>query len=69
MNAGSALDRLPLRGFKDFYQYASTTRVIAGRDLLESTVLTQGAAEVARQMAALPPVADCVPVLAEIARG
>jgi alcohol dehydrogenase class IV len=35
--AGSALDRAPLRGFKDFYQYASTTRVIAGRDLLEST--------------------------------
>ena len=27
----------PLRGFKDFYQYASPTRVIAGRDLLEST--------------------------------
>ena len=35
--AGSALDRAPLRGFKDFYQYASTTRVIAGRDLLGST--------------------------------
>jgi alcohol dehydrogenase class IV len=33
----SALDPGPLRGFKDFYQYASTTRVIAGRDLLEST--------------------------------
>jgi alcohol dehydrogenase class IV len=35
--AGSALDAPPLRGFKDFYQYASPTRVIAGRDLLEST--------------------------------
>ena len=34
---GSALDRLPLGGFKDFYQYASPTRVIVGRDLLEST--------------------------------
>ena len=37
MEAGSALDRTPLRGFKDFYQYACTTRVIAGRDLLSST--------------------------------
>jgi alcohol dehydrogenase class IV len=37
MEAGSALDRTPLRGFKDFYQYAGTTRVIAGRDLLSST--------------------------------
>ncbi len=37
MEAGSALDRIPLRGFKDFYQYAGTTRVIAGRDLLSST--------------------------------
>ena len=35
--AGSALDAAPLRGFKDFYQYASTTRIIAGRDLLGST--------------------------------
>ena len=35
--AGSALDRAPLEGFKDFYQYASPTRVIAGRELLEST--------------------------------
>jgi alcohol dehydrogenase len=35
--AGSALGAVALRGFKDFYQYASTTRVIAGRDLLEST--------------------------------
>ncbi|MGH2762649.1 MAG: iron-containing alcohol dehydrogenase [Thermoleophilaceae bacterium] len=34
--AGSALDRTPLRGFKDFYQHAATTRVIAGRDLLGS---------------------------------
>jgi alcohol dehydrogenase len=37
MEAGSALDAAPLRGFKDFYQYAATTRIIAGRDLLEST--------------------------------
>ena len=36
MSADSALDRAPLRGFKDFYQYASTTRVIAGRDLLDA---------------------------------
>jgi alcohol dehydrogenase class IV len=35
--AGSALDRAPLEGFKDFYQYASPTRVIAGRELLDST--------------------------------
>ncbi|HLM08875.1 MAG TPA: iron-containing alcohol dehydrogenase, partial [Thermoleophilaceae bacterium] len=35
--AGSALDAAPLRGFKDFYQYAATTRVIAGRHLLDST--------------------------------
>jgi alcohol dehydrogenase class IV len=35
--AASALDALPLRGFKDFYQYANPTRVIAGRGLLEST--------------------------------
>ena len=35
--AGSALDRAPLEGFKDFYQYASPTRVIVGRELLEST--------------------------------
>ena len=37
MEAGSALGPTPLRGFKDFYQYAGTTRVIAGRDLLSST--------------------------------
>jgi alcohol dehydrogenase class IV len=37
MEAGSALEPTPLRGFKDFYQYAATTRVIAGRDLLSST--------------------------------
>jgi alcohol dehydrogenase class IV len=37
MEAGFALGPTPLRGFKDFYQYASTTRVIAGRDLLSST--------------------------------
>jgi alcohol dehydrogenase class IV len=36
MEAGSALDRTPLRGFKDFSQYTCTTRVIAGRDLLGS---------------------------------
>ncbi len=34
--AGSALDPTPLEGFKDFYQYSSPTRVIAGRGLLES---------------------------------
>jgi alcohol dehydrogenase class IV len=37
MEAGSALGPAPLRGLKDFYQYAGTTRVIAGRDLLSST--------------------------------
>ena len=37
MEAGSALDPTPLKGFKDFYQYAGTTRVISGRNLLEST--------------------------------
>jgi alcohol dehydrogenase class IV len=37
MEAGFALEPTPLRGFKDFYQYAGTTRVIAGRDLLSST--------------------------------
>jgi alcohol dehydrogenase class IV len=36
MEAGSALDAAPLRGFKDFYQYAATTRIVAGRDLLGS---------------------------------
>jgi alcohol dehydrogenase class IV len=35
--ANGVLGAMPLHGFKDFYQYASTTRVIAGRDLLEST--------------------------------
>ena len=35
--AGSALGAGPLSGFKDFYQYVATTRVIAGRDLLDST--------------------------------
>jgi alcohol dehydrogenase class IV len=34
---GEALERPRLEGFKDFYQYAAPTRVIAGRDLLEST--------------------------------
>jgi len=49
MSADSALDRAPLRGFKDFYQYASATRVIAGRDLLGSTgfeFLKEGAGRV-----------------------
>jgi alcohol dehydrogenase class IV len=49
MSAESALDRAPLRGFKDFYQYASTTRIIAGRDLLASTgfeFLKEGAGRV-----------------------
>jgi alcohol dehydrogenase class IV len=49
MAADSALDRAPLRGFKDFYQYTSTTRVIAGRDLLGSTgfeFLKEGAGRV-----------------------
>ena len=49
MSADSALDRAPLHGFKDFYQYATTTRVIAGRDLLESTgfeFLKEGASRV-----------------------
>jgi alcohol dehydrogenase class IV len=44
--AGSALDPTPLRGFKDFYQHASSTRVIVGRGLLESTgfeLLKEGA--------------------------
>ena len=35
--ADGVVGAMPLHGFKDFYQYASTTRVIAGRDLLEST--------------------------------
>ena len=34
---GEALERPPLRGFKDFYQHAAPTRVIAGRDLLATT--------------------------------
>lgn len=37
MEAGSALEGPQLAGFKDFYQYAGSTRVIAGRDLLGST--------------------------------
>jgi alcohol dehydrogenase len=37
VEAGSALDAAPLRGFKDFYQYAANTRIIAGRHLLGST--------------------------------
>jgi UDP:flavonoid glycosyltransferase YjiC (YdhE family) len=38
-------------------------------DFLDSSVFAEGAAEVARQMAALPPVADCVAALEELARG
>lgn len=34
---GDALAAGPMRGFKDFVQFAAPTRVIAGRDLLEST--------------------------------
>lgn len=37
MEAGDALGEHQFRGFKDFYQYAERTRVIAGRDLLSST--------------------------------
>ncbi len=37
MEAGEATDAPQMRGFKDFYQYAEITRVIAGRDLLSST--------------------------------
>ncbi|HEY6779961.1 MAG TPA: iron-containing alcohol dehydrogenase [Thermoleophilaceae bacterium] len=37
MEAGDALGVHQMAGFKDFYQYAETTRVIAGRDLLGST--------------------------------
>lgn len=33
----SALDARQMAGFKDFYQYADRTRVIAGRNLIEST--------------------------------
>jgi alcohol dehydrogenase class IV len=44
--AGSTLGPTPLQGFKDFYQHASTTRVIVGRGLLQSTgfeLLKEGA--------------------------
>ena len=38
MEAGAeAVDARRMAGFKDFYQHASTTRVIAGRELLGST--------------------------------
>ncbi len=37
MEAGSPLGARQMSGFKDFYQSASQTRVIAGRDLLAST--------------------------------
>jgi alcohol dehydrogenase class IV len=37
MEAGSELGARQMAGFKDFYQSANETRVIAGRDLLEST--------------------------------
>ena len=37
MEAGSELGARQMAGFKDFYQSAQQTRLIAGRDLLEST--------------------------------
>ena len=37
MEAGSELGGRQMAGFKDFFQAANATRVIAGRDLLEST--------------------------------
>ena len=37
MEAGSELGARQMAGFKDFYQSANATRVIAGRDLLSST--------------------------------
>ena len=37
MEAGSELGTRQMSGFKDFYQSAAQTRVIAGRDLLSST--------------------------------
>jgi alcohol dehydrogenase class IV len=37
VEAGDVLGARQLGGFKDFYQYAESTRVIAGRDLLGST--------------------------------
>ena len=37
MEGGDGFGARQMAGFKDFYQYASTTRVIAGRDLLSST--------------------------------
>ncbi len=37
MEAGSELGARQMSGFKDFYQSAQATRVIAGRDLLGST--------------------------------
>ena len=37
MEAGSELGARQMAGFKDFYQAAQATRVIAGRDLLSST--------------------------------
>jgi alcohol dehydrogenase class IV len=48
MEAG-ALDARQMAGFKDFYQYASSTRVIVGRDLLGSAgfeMQKEGAARV-----------------------
>jgi alcohol dehydrogenase len=36
MEAGDAFGAPQMRGFKDFYQYAGSTRVLAGRDLLGS---------------------------------
>jgi alcohol dehydrogenase class IV len=36
VEGGDGLGARQLRGFKDFYQYAECSRVIAGRDLLSS---------------------------------
>jgi len=41
MEAGFALGPTPMTGFKDFYQYASTTRVIAGRDIRNADLHVQ----------------------------
>jgi len=39
---GEALGARRMSGFKDFFQYASATRVVAGRDLLSSTGFEMG---------------------------
>jgi alcohol dehydrogenase class IV len=41
-DVGEALDTRRMTGFKDFFQHASATRVIAGRDLLASTGFEMG---------------------------